>query len=130
MISISQPHLPGNRGHFNQNMPELTGIEFLRALRADGHEMPLGFVTSEGTPSMRQQAAEAGARFLIAKPFTVETFQAELSDVQQKAAAPAGRPVFRPGPSPALVLNCSTPPRIVAELRLDPRHPSVAEGLC
>jgi two-component system chemotaxis response regulator CheY len=63
------------------NMPEMNGIDFLRALRADGREVPFGFVTSEGTPSMREQAAEAGASFLIAKPFTVESFQSELSRV-------------------------------------------------
>src|SRR5690349_19034033 len=47
------------------NMPEMTGVEVLRALRAGGHKVPFGFVTSEGTPEMRQQAEDAGALFLI-----------------------------------------------------------------
>jgi two-component system chemotaxis response regulator CheY len=63
------------------NMPEMSGIEFLQALRASGSTVPFGFVTSEGTPIMREQASEAGALFLIAKPFTVEAFAAELSRV-------------------------------------------------
>lgn len=56
------------------NMPEMTGIEFLRALRAEGNDTKFGFVTSEGTTEMRQQAQEAGALFLISKPFTAADF--------------------------------------------------------
>jgi two-component system chemotaxis response regulator CheY len=40
--------------------------------------VPFGFVTSEGSPEMRERAASAGARFLIAKPFTAETFRDNL----------------------------------------------------
>lgn len=57
------------------NMPEMTGIELLRALRRLGLDIPLGFVTSEGSAAMRAQADAAGALFLIAKPFTAETFR-------------------------------------------------------
>ncbi len=32
------------------NMPEMTGIDLLRRLRAEGFTTPLGFVTSEGRP--------------------------------------------------------------------------------
>src|SRR3954452_21765097 len=34
------------------NMPELTGIELLRSLCANGLMVPFGFVTSEGSPEM------------------------------------------------------------------------------
>ncbi len=57
------------------NMPEMTGIELLRALRERGDETPFGFVTSEGSTEMREQADAAGALFLIAKPFTADTFR-------------------------------------------------------
>ncbi|QWC84731.1 response regulator [Nocardioidaceae bacterium] len=60
------------------NMPEMTGIECLDALRAQGTEVPFGFVTSEGSPEMRERAARSGALFLIAKPFTAETFAEAL----------------------------------------------------
>ena len=63
------------------NMPEMTGIEFLTALRANGQQVPFGFVTSEGSPEMREKAANAGALFLIAKPFTEETFRDALDGV-------------------------------------------------
>ena len=63
------------------NMPEMTGIECLRALRASGSDVPFGFVTSEGSDEMRSTAAAAGALFLIAKPFTPEAFDAALAPV-------------------------------------------------
>ncbi len=61
------------------NMPEMTGIELLQALRAQGNDLKFGFVTSEGTPEMRDLAAQSGALFLIHKPFTPDVFKAELS---------------------------------------------------
>lgn len=63
------------------NMPEMTGIELLTKLHSDGHRVKFGFVTSESTPEMRDQAMEAGALFLITKPFTPEKFQDILSGV-------------------------------------------------
>jgi len=61
------------------NMPEMSGIELLGALRAEGIDVPFVFVTSESTTEMRERAAEAGAASLIAKPFTRELLEQELS---------------------------------------------------
>ena len=63
------------------NMPNMTGIDLLRALRAAGDDVPFGFVTSEGSPEMREKAANAGAIFLIAKPFNEDTFKEHLDGV-------------------------------------------------
>jgi two-component system chemotaxis response regulator CheY len=63
------------------NMPEMNGIEFLRALRAEGIDVAFGFVTSESTPEMRETALSAGASFLVAKPFTADAFQQALAAV-------------------------------------------------
>jgi two-component system chemotaxis response regulator CheY len=69
------------------NMPTMTGIEFLQALREDeqkrGEEKPtpFGFVTTEVSDQMRIQATTAGARFLIGKPFTSDDFQNALEDI-------------------------------------------------
>ena len=57
------------------NMPNMLGIEMLQQLRATGSKIPVGFVTSEGSPQMRQIAQEAGANFLIANPFDAATFK-------------------------------------------------------
>jgi two-component system chemotaxis response regulator CheY len=63
------------------NMPEMTGVEVLRALRAKGDEVRFGFVTSECTPEMQQQAEAAGAAFFIVKPFTAERFDEVFSPI-------------------------------------------------
>jgi two-component system chemotaxis response regulator CheY len=60
------------------NMPEMNGIELLRELNARKVSVRFGFVTTEGTPDMRAMADEAGALFLIAKPFTPEQFESAL----------------------------------------------------
>ena len=61
------------------NMPEVSGLELLRGLRGSGYTGPFGFVTSEGSPQMRELAAGAGADFLVAKPFTPEVLGEHIS---------------------------------------------------
>jgi two-component system chemotaxis response regulator CheY len=63
------------------NMPEMTGIELLEELRREGMNVRFGFVTTEGTPDMRTRALEAGASFLLAKPFTPEQLRETLQKV-------------------------------------------------
>jgi two-component system chemotaxis response regulator CheY len=63
------------------NMPVVNGIDFLRNLRAAGNQVRFGFVTSEGTDDMRALASDAGAAFLIAKPFTDDAFREALTPV-------------------------------------------------
>jgi two-component system chemotaxis response regulator CheY len=60
------------------NMPEMNGYELLREIKSRGIKVRFGFVTTEGTSDMRALADEAGALFLIAKPFTPEQFQSAL----------------------------------------------------
>ena len=63
------------------NMPQMSGMELLRTLRNRGNSVPFGFVTASASPQMRYQAQQAGALFLIAKPFTTEAFTEALADV-------------------------------------------------
>lgn len=63
------------------NMPNMTGIELLKALRDEGIDVTFGFITTESTLEMRQKATEAGAQFLISKPFTVESFEKALGSI-------------------------------------------------
>ena len=63
------------------NMPNMTGIECLQALRSSGSGVPFGFVTSEGTPEMRKLAEDAGARFLVSKPFTADDLEHALAGI-------------------------------------------------
>ena len=60
----------------------MTGIELLTTLRQeDENKVPFGFITTESTREMRQKATEAGAKFLLSKPFTPESFEKALSTV-------------------------------------------------
>ncbi|HJN73686.1 MAG TPA: response regulator [Myxococcota bacterium] len=60
------------------NMPVMDGLEFCKAIRDSGSRVPFGFVTSEHTPEMRDRAKEAGATFLINKPFTPDKLDQAL----------------------------------------------------
>lgn len=60
------------------NMPNMTGIELLEAVRAEEINVTFGFITTESTASVRKQAIESGASFLISKPFTAESFEKAL----------------------------------------------------
>ncbi len=57
------------------NMPNMTGIELLEKLREDKIGVTFGFITTESTGEMRKRATDAGAKFLISKPFTAEAFE-------------------------------------------------------
>lgn len=63
------------------NMPVMDGLTLLATLRRRGHALPFGFVTSEGSPEMRERAAQVGADFVIAKPFTPDAFAEALAPV-------------------------------------------------
>lgn len=62
------------------NMPEMTGIALLRYLREQAMAIPFGFITSEGTEQMRQEAIEAGALFFLTKPFTPQDMAGALAE--------------------------------------------------
>ena len=63
------------------NMPEMNGIDLLKKLREKGNQITLGFITSERTAETKQQAMEAGAAFVITKPFTPQSFRVSLEPV-------------------------------------------------
>jgi len=60
------------------NMPEMSGMQLLQTLRESGDATPFGFVTSEASPQLRQEAAEAGASFVVTKPFTAANLSLTL----------------------------------------------------
>ncbi|HTP27405.1 MAG TPA: response regulator [Anaeromyxobacteraceae bacterium] len=63
------------------NMPEMSGFELIKAVRAEGHPLKIGMVTSESDPALCEQARAAGALFLLAKPFSPEAVKALLLPV-------------------------------------------------
>jgi two-component system, chemotaxis family, chemotaxis protein CheY len=63
------------------NMPEMNGLELLKTLQATGSKVKFGFVTSESSEDMRNAANDAGALFLITKPFTADGFRSVLQPI-------------------------------------------------
>ncbi len=55
----------------DQNMPKMTGIEFIRKFRAHpaSRGVPIIFLSTESDPASKQAAKEAGAIGWIVKPF-------------------------------------------------------------
>jgi two-component system, chemotaxis family, chemotaxis protein CheY len=65
------------------NMPNMTGLELLKAVRADNSlkGIPFLMVTAEGQKENVIQAVQAGVSNYIVKPFTPETFNAKLEKI-------------------------------------------------
>lgn len=63
------------------NMPEMSGFELVQAIRAEGHSCKVGMITSESLPALHEQALQAGALFLLGKPFTPDAVKAVLQPV-------------------------------------------------
>lgn len=63
------------------NMPGMSGIELLHALKSEGIDVKFGFITSIATPEIRQEAEGAGALFVIGKPFAPEKLKEALDKV-------------------------------------------------
>jgi CheY-like chemotaxis protein len=73
-VQTEQPDLVLSDWH----MPDMTGMECLKALRAGGSTVSFGFITSDISPDLRHEALTVGASFLIGKPFTAETLRTAL----------------------------------------------------
>lgn len=71
------------------NMPNMTGIELLRAIRADASlkHLPVMMVTAEAKKENIIEAAQAGASGYIVKPFTAATLEEKLNKVFEKMVA-------------------------------------------
>lgn len=63
------------------NMPEMSGIDFLRKLREENNLTPFGFITSEASQKFKDLAISSGASFMIVKPFGVDDVQAALEPI-------------------------------------------------
>jgi two-component system chemotaxis response regulator CheY len=65
------------------NMPNMTGIELLRAIRADVglKHLPVLMVTAEAKKENIIEAAQSGASGYIVKPFTAVTLDEKLKKI-------------------------------------------------
>lgn len=63
------------------HMPEMDGIALIAVMTERGTTAKIGLITSERTPESLEQARQAGANFVVNKPFTPEQLQAALASV-------------------------------------------------
>ncbi len=63
------------------NMPEMNGLDFVRAVRADPNyrKLPIMMVTTETEASQMGKALAAGANEYDTKPFTKDTIAGKLT---------------------------------------------------
>jgi two-component system chemotaxis response regulator CheY len=76
------------------NMPNMTGIDMLKQIRADEElkHLPVLMVTAEAKKENIIAAAQAGASGYVVKPFTAATLDEKLNKIftaLEKAGAPA-----------------------------------------
>lgn len=60
------------------NMPNMDGLEFVKAVRANGYSMPIVMITTEGGEDVIAEAIANGAKDSIKKPFTPEQIGEKL----------------------------------------------------
>lgn len=71
------------------NMPNMTGIELLRSIRADAtlKHLPVLMVTAEAKRENIIEAAQVGASGYVVKPFTAGTLDEKLQKIFKTFAA-------------------------------------------
>ncbi len=68
------------------NMPNMTGIELLKAIRADAtlKHLPVLMITAEAKKENIIEAAQSGASGYIVKPFTAGTLEEKMGKIFEK----------------------------------------------
>ncbi len=71
------------------NMPGMTGIELLQAVRADPklQHLPVLMVTAESKRDQIVEAAQAGVNGYIVKPFTAATLKEKIDKIFERIEA-------------------------------------------
>jgi Response regulator containing a CheY-like receiver domain and a GGDEF domain len=71
------------------NMPNMTGIDLLRAIRAEAalKGVPVLMVTAENNRDQIIAAAQAGVNGYVVKPFTAVTLREKLTKIFERIAA-------------------------------------------
>ena len=80
-----------NQGNFDfvitdWNMPGTTGIELLRAIRADARlkTLPVLMVTAEAKREQIIEAAQAGVNGYVVKPFTAQALKDKIEKIFER----------------------------------------------
>jgi DNA-binding response OmpR family regulator len=70
-------------------LPDLTGFDVARRLRAKGHRVPILMLTARDAVADRINGLDAGADDYVVKPFAYEEVSARLRALARRAAGPA-----------------------------------------
>lgn len=62
------------------NMPNMTGIDFVKALRALDNNTPIVMITTESGETKVEEARNSGANDYLTKPFTTDQLLRKLGD--------------------------------------------------
>ncbi len=73
------------------NMPGMTGIDLLKAVRADAKlgKLPILMVTAEAKREQIVEAAQAGVNGYVVKPFTANTLKEKMDKIFERLTAVA-----------------------------------------
>jgi len=73
------------------NMPGMTGLDLLKAVRADAKlkDLPVLMVTAEAKRDQIIEAAQAGVNGYIVKPFTAQTLKEKIERIFERLGAAA-----------------------------------------
>jgi two-component system chemotaxis response regulator CheY len=68
------------------NMPGMTGIDLLKAVRADEKlaQLPVLMVTAESKREQIIEAAQAGVNGYVVKPFTATTLEEKINKIFER----------------------------------------------
>lgn len=65
------------------NMDPMTGLDFLKQVRADGNDVPFIMITAENAVENVVAAKQAGVNNYIIKPFNADTLKGKIESVMR-----------------------------------------------
>ena len=71
-------------------LPDLDGFEILRRLRADGHKMPVLFLTARDTVDDKVRGLTLGGDDYVTKPFSLEEVVARIQVILRRQGVASG----------------------------------------
>ncbi|WP_371030680.1 response regulator [Pseudoclavibacter sp. JSM 162008] len=101
------------------NMPDATGIDVARRLRAEGHDVDIIAVTAVREAATVKQAVSLGIAHYLLKPFTFQTFAEKLEALRE----------YRAGLFDHVVSSQDEVDQTLASLRQATPHASLPKGL-
>lgn len=78
-------------------LPDGSGMDLCRALRAEGERVPILMLTAQGAVARRVEGLEAGADDFLAKPFAVAELRARVRVLGRRGATAASASTWRHG---------------------------------